>query len=112
MDGHLGQHLAVNLDIGVVDSVHEPAIRDAIHARCCVDARDPETTHIALAIAAVTVHIRQRTHDGLVRGAEEPPACATMAFGQLQDLLMLFVCGYAAFDSWHSSWLSSHFTCA
>src|SRR4051812_49783565 len=51
--GDVGQHLAVELDAGQLEAVHERAVAHAVLARGGVDAGDPEAAEVALAVAAV-----------------------------------------------------------
>src|SRR4051794_39185105 len=62
-DGDVGEHLAVELDPGELQPVHELAVVQAVLARGGVDARDPQPAEVALAVAAVAVRVRVRLHD-------------------------------------------------
>src|SRR5450631_4029967 len=104
---HLSKNLAINLNIGNMNRVHQIAVAHAIHAGGSIDARNPQAAHIALAIFAVAIHIRHRAHDRFVRGTEETLTRATMALGHLQYLFMLLVGGYATLYSWHSLYFLS-----
>src|SRR5690606_19607648 len=42
VDRHVGQHLAVDLDAGLVEAVDEAAVGEAVLAHRCVDALDPQ----------------------------------------------------------------------
>src|SRR5579885_2331013 len=109
IDRHFGEDLAVYVDVCFVDGMHQFAIADAVHAGGGVDARDPQAAHVALAIAAITIHIRHRAHNGLVGGTEQAPARATMALGHLKNFFMLLVSGNATFYPGHTA-LSSIIT--
>src|SRR4051794_33357385 len=52
-DGDVREDLAVELDAGELEAVHELAVAHAVLARGGVDARDPEAAEVALAVAAV-----------------------------------------------------------
>src|SRR3954465_12878700 len=56
-DGDVGQHLAVELDLGQAQAVHELAVAHALLARGGVDALDPEAAEVALAVLAVAVGV-------------------------------------------------------
>jgi len=83
VNGHFGENLAIYIDIGCMDGMHEFAVANAVHTSGGVDARDPEAAHVALAIAAVTIHVSHRAHDRFMRGTKQAFACATMAFRHL-----------------------------
>src|SRR5436309_13324577 len=83
VNGHFGENLAIYIDISRMDGMHELAIANAVHTSSSVDARDPQTAHVALAIAAVSIHVSHRAHDRFMCGAIQAFACATMAFSHL-----------------------------
>src|SRR5215217_3429764 len=64
--GDVRQHLAVELDAGQLEAVHERAVGHPVLARGGVDAGDPEAAEVALAIAAVAVRVGVRLHDGFL----------------------------------------------
>ncbi len=68
----LGEHLAIDLDPGRLEPVHEGVVRDAVLPRRRVDARDPEPAHVALALLAIAVRVGERVHHRLVGGLEQP----------------------------------------
>src|SRR3712207_1419483 len=49
--GDVGQHLAVDLDLGQLQPVHELAVRHAVLTRGGVDARDPQAAEVTLLVA-------------------------------------------------------------
>src|SRR5205814_8767887 len=51
--GEVGEHLAVDLDAGLAEPIHQAAVRQLMLPRGGVDARDPETAEVRLAAAAV-----------------------------------------------------------
>src|SRR4029450_9364898 len=75
-DGDVSEHLAVELDAGLLQTVHELAVRHALLARRGVDANEPETAEVPLLVAAVAVRVRirleQRLLGALVTGMRLP----------------------------------------
>src|SRR3954451_134486 len=63
-DGHVREHLAVELDAGRLQAVHELAVRHALLARRRVDADDPEAAEVALLVPAVPVGVRVSLEQG------------------------------------------------
>ena len=61
-DGQVGEHLAVDLDPGVVQAVDEAAVADAVEPAGRVDALDPELAELALAGTAVAEGVLERVH--------------------------------------------------
>ena len=95
------QHLAVHLDAGLVQAVHEHAVRQAALACTGVDAHDPQRAELALALTAVAVGVLTGLDDGLIGDAEHTAAGTVVTLGLVQDLLVAGVGDDAAFDSWH-----------
>ena len=60
---HLSQDLAVKLDAGNLQAVHELRVRDVVQASGSVDAGDPERADLALLVAAITILILQGVLD-------------------------------------------------
>ena len=60
---HLSQDLAVKLDTGNLQAVHELRVRDVVQASSSVDTSDPERTDLALLVAAITILILQGVLD-------------------------------------------------
>src|SRR5436190_14228232 len=66
-DGYVGQDLPVQLDASQLEAVHELRVAHAIELGGCVDAGDPQTAEVALAVAAVTVRVGLRLDEGFLR---------------------------------------------
>src|SRR5436309_2559801 len=99
--GHVGQDLPIELDTGVLQSVHEGRVAHAVLARGGADPRDPQPPELALAVAAVAVRVRPRVHD-LFLGHPEPLAArAVVALGLLEDLAALLPRVDGAFHPGH-----------
>src|SRR4029079_14587889 len=79
----LGQHLAVDLDPGLVETVYKSAVGQPVLARGRVDALAPERAERALLTLAVAVLILQRLLDRLLGDADRVLAPAVIAFGSL-----------------------------
>src|SRR5687767_11524487 len=76
-DGDVREHLAVELDAGLLEAVHELAVAHALLAGGGVDADDPQAPEVALLVAAVAVRVGVRLEQGLlgplVAGVRLPP---------------------------------------
>src|SRR5690606_29194073 len=86
--GDVRQHLAVDVDLRLVQPVDEAAVGQPVQARRGVDARDPERAEIALALAPVAVGVLPRLDDGLLRDPEDLAAGAVVALRLVEDLLV------------------------
>src|SRR5262249_52009545 len=97
----IGHDLAVDLDSGLQDAVHELRVGHAMLAGRSIDALDPEPAECALLVAAVAIGILQALLDLLDADAERHLGAAAIAFGELQDLLVTSVCSHAPLDACH-----------
>src|SRR5919197_5725660 len=78
------EHLAVELDAGLLERGDEPRIRGAVLARSGVHARDPQRAEVAAAAAPVRRAVVERALDRLVRALVAVLAPAAEALGELQ----------------------------
>src|SRR6478736_1013553 len=62
-----GERLAVELDLGLAQSVHELVVGEPVLAGAGVDADDPEPAEVALAGAAVAIGVGERLQHLLLR---------------------------------------------
>ena len=68
---HVGQDLAIQIDVGLLQPMHQAVVGQPIEPGGCVDTRDPQPTKVTLAIAAITVHIEERLHHRLMGSLPE-----------------------------------------
>ena len=101
VDGHVRQHLAVDVDLRLLQPGHELAVGDTQLTAGGVDARNPELAKHPLAGAAVTVGVLAGLHHRLFGDAEDVFAAAAVALGELQNFLVAGVCRYTTFDARH-----------
>src|SRR5882672_11092138 len=97
----IGHDLAVDLDPGLQDAVHELRVGETVLARRGVDALDPQTAERALLVAPVAIGVLQALLDLLDADAERQLGAAAIALGELEDLLVTSVCGHAPLDACH-----------
>src|SRR3954452_5666866 len=101
LDGEVGEHLAVELDLRLPKSRDELVVREAVRARPRIDAHDPEPPECALLVLAVAVRVRERMVDLLlriaVRGLLQPPVALRLA----EDLAALLARRDRPLDSRH-----------
>src|SRR5664279_172843 len=71
-NGEVGQHLAVDLDIRLLQALDEPSVGDTVQAGGRVDPDDPQRAHLALALLAVAGRIRERVKECLAGRLDEP----------------------------------------
>ena len=71
MNGEFGNDLAVQLDAGLGQPMHELAVTDTLGAAGRVDPDDPELAEFRLALAAVRVGVGLGTIDGILGLAKE-----------------------------------------
>src|SRR5262245_30081900 len=100
-DRDIGEHLAVDLDRGLLQAAHECAVAEAALACRGVDPRDPQGAKLALAHPAVAVRVLPRLHHRLLGDAKDVLPAAAISLRLVEDLLMLRARRDAAFDAWH-----------
>ena len=88
VSGHRGQDLAVQLDTGLAEAVHELRIGKAFQTRGGVDALDPQGAERALLVAAVAVGVLAGTINGGLGGTDGVLAAAVETLGLLENLLV------------------------
>ena len=73
-NGEVGEHLAVDLDLGCLQPGDEPGVGDVVLTARGVDAHDPELAELTLARTTVAVRVVAGVHDLLVGLADAPAA--------------------------------------
>src|SRR3954447_10473371 len=87
--GNVGQHLAVQLDAGQLQAVHELRVAHAVELGGGVDAGDPQAAEVALAVAAVAVRVGLRLDERFLRPLVIVVRLATEPLGPLEDFAPL-----------------------
>src|SRR6185369_12101583 len=100
-DGDVGERLAVELDLGLLQAGDERAVGHAVLAGRRVDPDDPQLAHLALALLAVAGRVGHRVEVRLARCLDQPGLRPLAAFGRVQQALVSLVGGDAALDSCH-----------
>src|ERR1700688_651042 len=100
-DREVREHLAVDHDAGLGEAGDEAAVIEAERANRRVEALDPQSAERALAPLAVAVGILVRLLHRLLGDADGVLAPAVIAFGGLEDFLVLGVSGDTPFDAGH-----------
>ena len=101
VDGHLGQHLAVDLHTGQLQTVHEGGIVHAVELAGSGNAGDPQLTEVSLLQAAAHIGVGQGLHHLLVGHFEVLGLGAPIALGQLQHLISSLARHHCAFNTCH-----------
>src|SRR6185369_10630838 len=83
----VGEDLAIQLDVGALQALDEPAVGKAVRADRGVDAHDPQAAHVALALLPVTRGVGQRVEERLARWLDQPRTGALAALGVLEEPL-------------------------
>src|SRR5204862_7186580 len=105
-DGEIGEHLAVDLDAGPAEPVHEAAVGQLVQPRGRVDARDPEPAEVGLLAAAVPVCVLLGPLDGFLGRLPQLGPPAEVALGELHDLVLALQTRDVALDAGHGSLLT------
>src|SRR5919112_4492440 len=100
-DGDVREHLAVELDAGLLEAVHELAVAHALLARGGVDPHDPEAAEVALLVAAVAVRVGVRLDEGLLGPLVARVRLTAEALGPLERGAALLARVYRPLDPAH-----------
>ena len=83
VDGDLGEHLAVDLDVALLQTGHEAGIGDVVGAASGIDSLDPKLAIVALDEAARIVSVTEGVANLLLRGFEQKVLGAEITFSAL-----------------------------
>src|SRR5690625_7228243 len=86
VDGELGEHAAIDLDAGRVQTLDEAVVGHAVGAGGSVDPLEAELTGVALALLAVPEGVGLRVEHLLLGLAGEARALASVTAGLLEEL--------------------------
>src|SRR3954468_9404406 len=101
--GDVGQDLAVQIDSGELQPVHELAVGEAFGPHRGVDALNPQGAEAALLHLAVAIGILAGLLDGLLGDTDRVLATAVIALRLLQDPLVAGLGVVPALDACHVS---------
>src|SRR5690606_31193629 len=101
VDGDVGKNLAIDLDLGAPETVHEPAVGQPVCARGRVDPRDPQRAELALALTAVAIRVLAGLDDRLLRDPVNPAPRPVVTLRLVEHLAVAGLRDDASFDSGH-----------
>src|SRR5215472_16180428 len=99
----VSEYLAVDLHAGLVQSVDDAAVREAIDTRRRVDARDPERAEFALVLPPVAIGVLPGLDDGLLRRAIDLAPGVVVALRLAKNLLVTASGRHATLHSCHGT---------
>src|SRR4051812_11643575 len=99
--GQVREHLAVDLDAGLLDAVHELRVGETVLTHAGIDALDPQAAEIALLGAAVAIRILQALLDLFDRDPVIGAGAADIALGHVDDFLVTGVRSDAPLGACH-----------
>src|SRR5690606_38321138 len=97
--GDVRQHLAVQGDAGLEQTIHEAAVAHAVDAGSRIDAGDPQRAEIALLLLATDVRVLAGLDDRLLGDAEDLATGVVIALGTADDLLVATTRLHTTLDS-------------
>jgi hypothetical protein len=100
-NGQIGQHLAVDFDVGLLQAIHEGAVLHAFQTGSGIDTGDPQGTELTLALTTVTVLVLTGLHHRLFGDAIYVLATTAVTLGLDENLLVTRARRYTTFDSRH-----------
>src|SRR5699024_975159 len=105
VDRHLAEHLAVQLDAGLLQAGHEGGVVHAQRTNSVVDAADPQVAELTLLHAAASQSVVAALHDLLLGHLKMLALGAVEALSELEHLLATCVSHRSAFNTCHSFYL-------
>ena len=102
-DSEIGEHLAVQVDLGALEPMDELAVAHSPGPAGGIDPDDPEPAPIAFFLPAVTSRVSFSPCASLLGGTQELSTATTEAFHSPKELVLLAQPGYAKSGSWHFS---------
>ncbi len=99
--GHIGKDLAIELDTGLFESVHECGVVHIVQTARRIDTDDPELSEFTFLLFSVAVSVYQASLNLLFRFPEVFSSSAVEAFCKLQNLLVSSSSYDTRFYSWH-----------
>src|SRR5688572_16323826 len=102
-DREVGQDLAVDLDLRLLETGDELPVRQPVLAGGRIDPDDPQLAHLALSLLAVAGRVGERVQQRLAGGLDQLRLGALSALGRLEQALVALVRGDASLDSCHVS---------
>lgn len=100
-DSELGKHLSVEIDAGLLETVDELAVINAVLFAGCRDSGDPESTEVSLFHLSAGESVVTALHHLLFRHFKMSVFIAPITLRELQDLLSSFSRCESRFDSCH-----------
>ena len=101
IESDLGQCLAVQVDVGLLQTVHEYAVAGAIEAAGGIDPLDPQGAEIALLQFTAIIGVREAFLNAVLGNGVNVLAAAEAAFGHIKDLLPPCAACYFVLTAWH-----------
>src|SRR5450756_2419634 len=101
VDGQLGQHATVDLDLRSLQALDEAVVGHAVGASAGVDPLDPQATEVTLTCATVAVGVSERVGDLLLGLAVQARTLSAIAAGALENNPALLVGVYRPFHACH-----------
>ena len=101
MDRSLGEHLAVHVDAGQLQTVHKGGVIHAVGLAAGADTGDPQLTVISLLLLAAHIGVTTGLHDLLVGHLVVTGLVAPVSLCQAQDFISSLARHHRAFNSCH-----------
>src|SRR3569833_2851778 len=99
--GEISKNLAVDLDRGLPQTIHQATVGQAEIACRGVDTHDPQAAEFALAHATIAIGILAGLGHRVGGDAKNVAALTVITLGLIQHFLVTGTCRYTTFHSWH-----------
>ena len=104
-DSDLGEHLTVEVDACLLQTVHEGGVVHTVSLAAGGDTGDPQTTEVALLHATAGECVVAALHDGFLSHLKVLGLAAPVTLSSLQDLISSLARHHCALNSCHFSFL-------
>lgn len=101
MQGQIGQYLAVESGVFLVETVDQPRISGAIHPGTGIDPGNPQATEGSFLVLAVAVGITPGLFYRVLGYGVHFAACTEVALGGIHDLFAARPAGDCVYGTWH-----------
>ena len=100
-NGDLGEHLPVEVDAGLLETVDERGVVHAVLLAGGGDTGDPDSAEVTFLLLSADVGIVAGLHDRFLRGAEQLGLATVVALRQLQGFISSLASHHSAFNTCH-----------
>ena len=100
-NGHVGKDLTIQINPGLLDSVHQPAVRYVMLPGSCIDPRNPEAPECSLSHFTIPIGVPHGAVNRLGSRPKKSRPSTLKSSGQFQDRPFSLLPSHSSCDSRH-----------